>query len=271
LPLENLDSPVAAREVRPLLKSEPLLPYKLRMARLLARHGLADGYALATEHLADAARTAEAALVLAALDDPRAANELSAIVAAKPDRRWHAAALVGLVAIGDAAGRKQLLDILADDRHALAADAAEAVGLTADAELLHPLATLIRSRNKQIALASLVALHRFISDVRSSPQGLTAMKVDKSGPHDDDLLPPAADIPAATHAVIAEAIASLVLDPYVDPDVRSEAFAVARRLGGEGYLELLSELADQSELEGTPLMADLQAERRRLRSLDKQL
>src|SRR5439155_18106540 len=51
--LENIDSKVAARDVRPLLKSEPHLPYKLRLARLLARHELADGYALATEHLAD--------------------------------------------------------------------------------------------------------------------------------------------------------------------------------------------------------------------------
>ena len=67
--LENLDSPLAAREVRPLLKSEAFLPYKLRMARLLARHRMADGYALATEHLADASQKAEAILVLAALDD----------------------------------------------------------------------------------------------------------------------------------------------------------------------------------------------------------
>src|SRR5439155_8148667 len=112
--LENIDSKVAARDVRPLLKSEPHLPYKLRLARLLARHGLADGYALATEHLADVSHTAEATLVLAALDDPRTSKDLSEIVAARPDRRWHAAALAGLTAIGDAAAQRQLLDILAD-------------------------------------------------------------------------------------------------------------------------------------------------------------
>src|SRR3546814_10489667 len=33
--LEQLDSPTAAREARPLLKSEPHLPYKFRLARLL--------------------------------------------------------------------------------------------------------------------------------------------------------------------------------------------------------------------------------------------
>ena len=143
--LENLDSQVAAREAHPLRKSEAHLPSKLRLACLLARHQLADGYALATEHLADVQHTAGATLVLAALDDPRTARDLSAIVAARPDRRWHAAALAGLAATGDVAARRQLLGVLADDRHALAAAAA---GLADDSALLLPLATLVRSRNK---------------------------------------------------------------------------------------------------------------------------
>ena len=170
--LENLDSQSAADEVRPLLKLEAHLPFKLRIARLLARQGFDDGYSLATEHLADAANTAQAALVLAALDDPRTVKDLAAIVAARPDRRWHAAALTGLVALGNREARKEVLEILADDRHPLAADAAEAVGLSADAELLKPLANLVRSRNKQIAMASLVAVRRFLSGVRTSPRGL---------------------------------------------------------------------------------------------------
>src|SRR6202011_4757711 len=133
---EELDSQVAAREARPLLKSEAHLLYKLRLARLLARHELADGYALATEHLADAAHTAEATLVLAALGDARTSKDLFAILAARPDRRWHAAALAGLAAIGDAPARKQLVNILADDRNPLVADGAEAAGLAGDADLL---------------------------------------------------------------------------------------------------------------------------------------
>ena len=170
--MENLDSQAAAREARPLLKSEAHLPYKLRLARLLARHEMGDGYALATEHLADASHTAEATLVLVALGDARAAKDLSAVLAARPDRRWHAAALTGLAATGDAAARRQLLAILADDRHPLAADAAEAAGLAGDADLLRPLATLAQSRNKRIALAALVALRRFFTDARTSPRGL---------------------------------------------------------------------------------------------------
>lgn len=270
--LENLDSPVAAREVRSLLKSEPHLPNKLRLARLLARHDLGDGYALATEHLADVAHTAQATLVLAALDDPRTSKDLTAIVAARPDRRWHAAALAGLAAINDAAARRQLLVILGDERHPMAADAAEAAGLAADADLLLPLAALVRSRNRQIALSSLVALRRFLSGVRSSPQGLAKVNLYDAGLRDadlddaegdDDILPAVSDVPAQTRATIAAAVAALVVDSYVEAGVRHEALAVARLLHGAHYAGLLTDLADQAELEGTPLLAEVQVERRR--------
>jgi hypothetical protein len=261
--LENLDSQVAAREARPLLKSEPHLAYKLRLARLLARHELADGYALATEHLADVSHTAEAALVLAALDDARTSKDLSAIVAARPDRRWHAAALAGLAATGDATARRQLLDILADDRHPLAADAAEAAGLAGDADLLRPLPTLAQSRDKHIAMAALVALRRFFTDVRSSPQGLAAIDQDNG-----EARPLGVAVPAQTRAAIVSAVATLVVDAHVEADVRQEAFAVARLLRGEGYDKLLADVADQAELEGTPLLAAAETEMRRQRGLD---
>jgi hypothetical protein len=272
--LEQLDSPLAAREARPLLKSEAYLPFKLRLARLLARHEMTDGYALATEHLADVEHTADATLVLAAMGDPRTSKDLSAILAARPDRRWHAAALAGLAAIGDAAARRQLLVILADDRHPLAADAAEAAGLSADAELLLPLTTLVRSRNKHIALASLVALRRFFSGVRSSPRGLAAVNMSIGDPAvaelgERDVVRPASDVPAQTRAAFAAAVALIVVDAYVEPDIRHAALAVARLLRGERYTELLSALADQAELEGTPFLAEVESERRRERGLDK--
>jgi HEAT repeat protein len=256
--LETLDSKLAAREVRPLLRMERHLPYKLRLARLLARQEVADGYALATEHLADAAHTAEATLVLASLNDARTAKDLTAIVAARPDRRWHAAALAGLAATGDAAARKQLLDILADDRNPLAADAAEAAGLAGDPDLLAPLAKLVQSRNRQIARSSLIALHRYFRGVRTSPRGLAAAEADDGEP-----LPAAADVPAKTRDALAAAVAGLVGDAYVDPDIRQEAFAVARLLRGDGFAKLLADVADQAELEGSPLLAAVEAELRR--------
>lgn len=280
--LETIDSEVAAREARPLLRSEAHLPFKLRLARLLARHGFDDGYALATEHLADEAHTAQAALVLAALNDPRSSNDLSTILTARPDRRWRAAVLTGLAAIGDLEARKQLLEILEDDRHPLAADAAAAAGLASDSDLLLPLATLVRSRNKQIAIASLVALRRYLSDVRSSPRGLAAVNFVAGDRQDAELgdsefHSDAADVPVMTRAALAEAVASLVLDAYVDADVRREAFEVARVLhvaaisdaGEARFADLLADLADQAELEGTPLLVKVKAERAKSRRSDQ--
>jgi HEAT repeat protein len=263
--LEHVDSELAAREARPLLKSEAHLPYKLRLARLLARHGFADGYALATEHLADADHTAAATLVLAALDDPRTADDLSEIVASMPDRRWYAATLTGLAATGNADARKQLQEILGNDRSPLAADAADAVGLVGDGELLAPLAKLVQSRNKQIAWSSLRALRRHLSGVRTSPRGLAAVELAADNENeiaDVESPRPAGDIVEPARTAIAEAVASLVVDAYVDADLRQEALAVAQLLGGDRYRELLSELADQAELEGTPLLTAVQAQRR---------
>jgi HEAT repeat protein len=268
--LENLDSPVAAGEVRALIRTEAHLPFKLRLARIVARQGFGDGYALASEHLADVDHTASATLVLVALNDPRTTSDLSAIVATQPDRRWHAAALTGLAATGDATARAELLEILTDDRHPMVADAAQAAGLTDDDELLVPLATLAQSRNRQIALTSLVALRRFFSDVRSSPQGLAAIDMDQQNRDDAQSLEPAAPVPLRTRAIVADAVASLAMDVYVEANVREEAFAVAQRLRGEGFSQLLTDLADQAELEGTSLLAEVQSELQRSRRSGQQ-
>jgi hypothetical protein len=181
-----------------------------------------------------------------------------------PDRRWYAATLTGLAATGNADARKQLQEILANDRSPLAADAADAAGLVGDGELLAPLAKLVQSRNKQIASSSLRALRRHLSGVRTSPRGLAAVELaaanaDEGG---DVESPPTGDIPDPARAAIAAAVASLVVDAYVDADLRQEALVVAKLLGGDRYTELLSELADQAELEGTPLLAAVQGQRR---------
>lgn len=268
--LETIDSPLAAREVRPLIKTEPNLTYKLRIARLLARHGLGDGYALATEHLADDEHLAAATLVLVVLDDPRTSGDLATILTTRPDQRWRAAALTGLAATGDAAARQQLLEILSDDRHPLAAAAAEAAGLSADAALLPPLAELVDSRNRRIALASLVALRRFLSGVRTSPRGLAAADLIADELNNSEPPAPAAEVPPETRAALAEAVASLAADAYVDAQLRHEALAVARLLGGQRYTELLTDLADQAELEGAELLAKVQMEMRRTNCLVRQ-
>jgi HEAT repeat protein len=262
--LETVDTPAAAREVRPALKTEPNLPIKLRIARLLARHNIPDGYALATEHLADPAHTTQAALVLAALNDARTAKDLSAIVSARPDRKWLAAALTGLAATGDAVGKQQLLGFLGDPRHPLAAEAAAAAGIVDDPGLLRPLVTLIQSRNRRIALAALTAVKRFVADVRSAPLGLAAWDRE-----DFDARVPAGAVPADVRTALTTAVTALVLDPYVELDVRYEAFATARVMRGDAFPKFLADLTDQAELEGSQLLVEAERELRRLKGEDR--
>jgi hypothetical protein len=263
--LERLDSAAAARELRTQLKLEPNLAYKLRIARVLARHGMGDAYALATEHLADRPHAAAAAVVLAALNDPRTAKDLSAVVAAPPDRAWRIAALTGLAAVGDAEGTRLLGEILADERHPQAAEAAEAAGLAADAELLRPLARLVQSRNRNVAFAALYAIRRQLLGVRTSPRALAAADVSLSDVT-DAMVAAGPELSAEIRAALAEAVAAITGDPYVDGELRSAGLLVARLLGGEQYAGLLAELADQAGLETTnsSLLGEVQEEQRRL-------
>jgi hypothetical protein len=122
----------------------------------------------------------------------------------------------------------------------------------------------VQSRNKHIALTSLVAVRRFFAGVRLAPRGLAAVDRDN-----DDLRPPGAEVPAEIRAAIVSAVAALVVDAYVETDVRQEAFAVAKLLRGEQYAKLLADVADRAELEGTPLLGAAQAEMRRQRGVDK--
>jgi hypothetical protein len=190
---------------------------------------------------------------------------LSAVVAVPPDQAWRIAALTGLAAVGDAEGTRLLGEILADERHPLAAEAAEAAGLAADAELLRPLARLMQSRNRNVAFAALQAIRRQLLGVRTSPRGLAAADVGLSEVT-DALVAAAPELSEETRTALAEAVAAIAADPYVDGELRSAALVVARLLGGERYAALLTELADQAALESnnSSLLGEVQEERRRL-------
>jgi hypothetical protein len=68
------------------------------------------------------------------------------------------------------------------------------------------------------------------------------------------------EVPARTRAALYQAVAGLLADAYVDADVRQEALAVARLVRGDDFGRLLADVADQAELEGTSLLAAVEAE-----------
>ncbi len=261
--LESLDSDLAAREARPLLKTEAILPYKLRLARLLARHQIADGYSLATEHLADEGNTTPATLILAALGDARTTKDLSAILEARPDRRWHVAALSGLAATGNAGARQQLREILSNDRNPLVVGAAEAAGIAGDPELIAPLAKLVASRNRQLSVTALIALQRYLAGVGTSPLGLAAAEAENIARR-----PAIPEMSAQTREAIVSAVSPILLDSYVDYESRQHALAIAKLLRGDSFGKLMADLSEV-EMEGSALLIDAQLEARRLREPGK--
>jgi HEAT repeat protein len=278
--LENfnlINLPATLDELRPIFKSESQLPLKLRIGRLLAKHFSDNGiYEVVGQHLIDPAQRAEVALIIARLGSSSPMENLSEILKSPPDRRWHAAALVGLAAMSGSDALKQVNEILTDERNPLVADAAEAAGLTGDPRMLAPLAKLVRSRSKQVAMSSLLALRRRFSNVWDSPRGLAAANMQNVTPDDDEVVPLASETKSvdelsdATRDAVADAVTSVAVDTYVDGEVRQMAFAVARQLRAESYGKLLSDLADQAELEGTPLLLEVRAERRRSQAVARQ-
>lgn len=259
--LEEIDSPAAAQQARLALRTEGELLLKLRLCRFLGRHGIRDGFPIALEHLSDGGYSIPAALALAALDDPRTEESLSQILEAQPSNRWRAAALTGLVAVNDAAAKEELLTILADDRHPLIVEATLAVGLSDDPSLLEPLAPLIKSRNRQIALTAILSVRRYLCDVRNSPHGLGAIE----SPSRELLAARVASLDETVHHEVSRALDSLVMDSYVDADLRLQALAVAGMMKGSGYAIVVHALTDQADLEDSQLLLQATTARRKLR------
>ena len=100
-------------------------------------------------------------------------------------------------------------------------------------------------------------------------RGLAAVSQDNGDEDNRDPHPQLVDAPAPARAAVSAAVAALVVDAYVDAEVRQEAFAVARLLRGDRYAQLLADVADQAELEGTSLLAAAEAELRQQRGLGK--
>src|SRR5262249_909441 len=153
--------------------------------------------------------------------------------------RWQIAALTGLAATGDDTAKKQLLTVLADPRSPRTADAATAVGVVFDPELLQPLVGRVQSRNRQIALNAPTAGPRSVTGARTASRGLAAVDAEEF-----DARVPGGSIPKDTRTALAAAVAALALDAYVETDVRTEALGVARVLREDGFPKLLAELTD---------------------------
>ena len=98
--LLRIGTAAAAEALKPRLTQEQNLHRKLRIAELLGKHGTRDGYAYAIEHVSDPSLTEVAVAALAAIKDPRTADEMKRILETSHDAGWNRAAIRVLGALG---------------------------------------------------------------------------------------------------------------------------------------------------------------------------
>jgi len=230
------DPAVAAVGLR--LKQEPHLRLKLRMAEMLGRNGIQDGYSVAIEHLADSGYTELASGALGAIKSARTSEDLLTILENSHDLTWSAAALSGLLAVRDPVATEKLFVILADQRHPLLATAVKNAGKLGDRRALPLLTSLITSRNTDLASAALRSI---------------------------DPLLQAGAAPGDSVSVrdIATACLGILQDPYAAQELRVATLHTLSLTGDARLADALKSLVDQSELRGSALFARVEAETRR--------
>jgi HEAT repeat protein len=237
--LEAIDSDEAVATVRLRLKAEPDLQLKLRMAALLGRHQINDGYALAIEHAADPGLTDVAVRALGAIREARTATELWNILNTSHDAAWNSAALAGLVAVRDPKINERLLAILKEPRNPLLVTAVTSAAELDTPDSLPLLAPLTRSRNDQVALAALNAIEKL------------AKSKDADNVQRRDAL-----------AKALPDVLALVADPDANLQLRIAAVDTATTIPDPRVREVFSNLANQSGLENTPLLQRVEQELR---------
>ncbi len=250
----------AAIALRSHLKTESDLITKLRIAALLAQHGFDDGYSLAIEHLADRMDVSLlAADVLASMDHPRSEKQLKPILEGNPGPNWFAAALAGLLVIGDEDARSALVGILKDERHPIIVKAAEYAHLAtdeavSDAGFLQPLTKHIESRNNALALA---ALRSHAKIMQRDTQ--LASNAGPSRAQSEIRLVSTAMNNQAYQAELLTTLKRVLGDAYIDRKVRTQALNVLAMFPAEETSDTVLDLLDRTELQGSNISARLEA------------
>jgi HEAT repeat protein len=239
--LAAIDSAEAVAAVRLRFKAEPDLRLKLRMAALLGRHQIHDGYALAIEHAADPGLTDVAVQAIGAIREPRSASELWNILNTSHDPAWNGAALSGLVALRDPKITDRLFVILGNPRDPLLPTAVTAAGHLGDLNSLPLIAPLTRSRNEQVVQTALSAIAKLATPgkVGDDPIGREHLET------------------------VVTSVLTLVGDQDAGMQLRVAAFNVAKTLPDERVRDEFTRLAELSVLENTPLLPRLEQHLRR--------
>ena len=205
----------AAIELRPLLKTLRRLDEKLPIAKLLAKHGMNDGYSMAIEHLADGGNVSlMAAEVLAEIDSDESRRQLVQILESNADRKWYVGAIAGLLAMQNEKGQKAFAEVIADDRHPLLLQTLALSEFAGKRSLLNQAPMLVDSRNIQIAIA---ALSQIKAVLRTDPLQLGNVNKNESYVSSKD------PINLDSERNLLKTLKKVSADSYVNPEVQARS------------------------------------------------
>jgi hypothetical protein len=143
----------AAQAVRPILTTVVNLHQKLKHSAFLGRHGFADGYAYALEHMSEPGYREDAVRALADIRKPGTEEELLGIYRKSNDPNWKRSAMRALALLGH---RSLLADWRAMAANLRDPHTASAMLALADLDALTDTTAVVRglsSRNEQLATA----------------------------------------------------------------------------------------------------------------------
>ena len=182
--LLHIGSPAAARALQPRIAQEQNLHRKLRIAELLGKHGLRDGYPYAIEHASEPHLTEQAVAALAAMRDPRALDEAKKILETSNDTTWNRAAIRILGALGAKEFEPKFTALVADWKNPLAPSALIALADLGDPAALPKTDEALASRNDAIVIAGAASARRLLAhpdfEAAATRDHLAALLADSS-------------------------------------------------------------------------------------------
>ncbi len=180
--LLHINTAEAARALQPHLREELDLHRKLQFAELLGRHGLRDGYPYAIEHLSESHLLDQAIAALAAIREPKAADELKKILETSNDFLWNRAALRALGRLGEKSIVPRCLELAGNAKSPLAPSALLALGDLAEPKALPLVRDGLGSRSDEMVRAACRAASTLHDDaIRDQLAALLADAATDSG------------------------------------------------------------------------------------------
>ena len=158
-----IGSPAAARALQPRIAQEHNLHTKLRIAELLGKHGMRDGYPYAIEHVSEPYLTDQAVAALVAMRDPRTLDEAKKILETSNDTTWNRAAIRILGALGAKEFAPKFTALLADWKNPLAPAALIALADLGDPQVLPKINEALAARSETLVLAAAAAARRLLA------------------------------------------------------------------------------------------------------------